>query len=357
MEITAEYIERLKKKKNTSMENIRYMYQLWQEKKEIEKDMAYTIYRRAQRMENCLSYWKWDLYKKNKVMNLKIVSRCKDMFCPNCRTVGIYKAIKNFAPHFRKMLIFDYRPCLMTLTVPNIKREYLAEEIDNMNKAFSKLWRWLNRPFTKNGSNHGGYKGRIFDAVGAIKAVEVTVQKSDWSYFNLHFHVIIFIDGYSPFDFKKYIPGGYQYRSNSNIFYSDADLFIQKLWKMAYDNKVISEFGDASDNWEDNYICDIRELVMPKGIFEVFKYCFKDVDIKNLDIFRDLFFGLKRKRLRQGYGEFYNVKLDDSEFGSDDCIENYLEFKDEIPKVLIQQHIDDMTKEFRDYKRISIKTG
>ncbi|GAH17938.1 unnamed protein product, partial [marine sediment metagenome] len=35
------------------------------------------------------------------------------------------------------------------------------------------------------------------------------------------------------------------------------------------------------DNWEDNYICDIRELVMPKGLFEVFKYCFKDVDIKN----------------------------------------------------------------------------
>ena len=70
MEITAEYIERLKKKKNTSMENIRFMYQLWSEYKEIEKNIAYTIYRRAERMENCLSYWKWDKYQKNKVMNL-----------------------------------------------------------------------------------------------------------------------------------------------------------------------------------------------------------------------------------------------------------------------------------------------
>jgi len=97
-------------------------------------------------------------------------------------------------------------PYLMTLTVPNIKREFLNEEIDNMNKAFIQLWRWLNKPFTKNGSYCGGCKGRLFEAVGAVKAVEVTVQKSDYNYFNLHFHVIIFIDGYSPFDFNKPFP-------------------------------------------------------------------------------------------------------------------------------------------------------
>lgn len=353
MEITQEYIERLKKKKNTSMENIRYMQMLWLENKEIEKNMAYTIYKRAERMENCLSYWKWDFYRKNKVMNLKVVSRCKDLFCPNCRTVAVYKAIKNFSDCFYKMLISGYRPYLMTLTVPNIKRQFLSEEIDNMNKAFFKLWRWLNRPFTKNGSNHGGYKDRLFDAKGAVKTIEVAVQKSDYDYFNLHFHVIIFLD--NPFIgyFHKYIPGGYQYRSKSNIFYSDADIFIQKLWKMAYDRRIISEFGDVSDSWKDNYICDIRELDMPKGIFEVFKYCFKDVDIKNLDIFRDLFFGLKRKRLRQGYGELYNFKADEG-FGLEDSIENYLEFKDETPEVLIHQYINDMTEKYRDYKKVSI---
>ena len=190
--------------------------------------------------------------------------------------------------------------------------------------------------------------------MGAVKTVEVTVQKSNWSYFNLHFHVIIFIDGYSPIDFNKYIPGGYQYKSNSNIFYSDADIFIQKLWTMAYKCRKISEFGGVSDNWEDNYICDIRELVMPDGIREVFKYCFKDVDIKSFDIFCDLFFGLKRKRLRQGYGELYNVKFEESM--SDDCIENYLEFKDELPETLIHQQINDMTEKYGDYRKISIKT-
>ena len=46
----------------------------------------------------------------------------------------------------------------------------------------------------------------------------------------------------------KYVPGGYQCRSNSNIFYSDADIFIQKLWTMAYDRRTISEFGEVSDS-------------------------------------------------------------------------------------------------------------
>jgi len=285
-------------------------------------------------------------------MNLKVVSRCKDLFCPNCRNVGIYKAIKNFSPYFSQMIARGFMPCLMTLTVPNIKREFLSREIDNMNKAFVQTWRWLYKTFKKGGKYYGGYKDRVFDGVGAVKAIEVAVQKSDWNYFNLHFHVIIFIDGYIEALFNKYISSGYQYRSNCVIYYSDADIFIQKLWTMAYKDINISNFYEVSGNWEDNYICDIRELVMPKGIFEVFKYCFKDVDIKNIDILGDLYFGLKGKRLRQGYGELYNVKLEDN--GDEDCIENYLEFKDEIPEVLIHQYIEDMTRTYKDFKKISI---
>lgn len=352
MKLTEKYFNKLKERKNESIKNIGYMYQLWQRYKEVDKNIAYTIYKRTQRMENCLSYWKWDFYRENKVMNLKIVKRCKDLFCPNCRNVSMYKAIKNFYRYFFQLIERGFMPCLMTLTVPNIKREYLKEEIENINNAFIQLWRWLYRPFKENGKYGGGYKDRLFDAVGAVKAVEVTVQKSDWDYFNLHLHVMIFIDGYSENYFIKHIPGGYQRRTNSYIFYSDADTFIQKLWTMAYGGKKIFEFCDVSDNWEDNYICDIRELSIDGGLYEVFKYCFKDTDIKSLDIFEDLLFGLKGKRLRQGYGELYNAKLDD--YYNDDCIENYLEFKDEIPEVLINKYIDDMNEKYGDYKKVSI---
>ncbi len=166
---------------------------------------------------------------------------------------------------------------------------------------------------------------RKFELRPKNTAKSIIPSKVSYNYFNLHFNVITFIDGYNENYFYKYIPGDYQYKTNSQIYYSDADVSIQKLWTMACRCKKISEFGSVSDNWEDNYICDIRELVVPEGIREVFKYCFKDVDIKNLDIFRYLYFGLKGKRLRQGYGELYNVKLEENK--SDDCIENYLEFK------------------------------
>ncbi|GAI28850.1 unnamed protein product [marine sediment metagenome] len=78
------------------------------------------------------------------------------------------------------------------------------------------------------------------------------------------------------------------------------------------------------------------------------------MDIKNQEIFKDLFFGIARKRLRQGYGELYNVEVDDRDIRDDDCIENYLEYKDEEPKVAANRYISDMTEKYRDYKKISI---
>ncbi len=92
---------------------------------------------------------------------------------------------------------------------------------------------------------------------------------------------------------------------------------------------------------------------MLKGVYEVFKYCFNDLDMKSQEIFKDLYFGLKRKRLRQGYGELYNVKVDDRDISSDD-IKNYLGFKDEEPEVVSNKYIEDMTEKYRDYKKISI---
>ena len=354
MEFSNEHFLKLKNKKKIAMKNAGFFYALSSEFAERNKQISDSFYRRAERILNCLSYWEWDKYEINKVLKLRKVSRCKDIFCPNCRSVNVHKAIINFAPAFNRMMAYRYNPYFMTLTVPNIKRECLDKEIDKMNRAFIRLWRWLYKQFSKNGEYYGGYKERLFDAKGAIKVLEVTLQKSDWNYFNLHFHVIVFLENDFEGHFFKTIDGGYQYKSKRYIYYSDADIFIQKLWTMAYKGKDISFFFEASGDWQDNYICDIRELSMPKGIYEVFKYCFKDLDIRNQEIFRDLYFGLKRKRLRQGYGELYNVKVDDRDIRSDDCIENYLEFKDEEPEVMANKYIEDMTKKYKDYKKISI---
>ena len=345
-------------KKEIAKKNIDFFYILSNEyKKNNRKLFAYTLYKRAERIKNCLNHWESDLYKKNGLLTVKKVYRCKDMFCPNCRTQNVGKAIFKFYPITEKMKICGYNPYLMTLTVPNVELVNLSDEIKIMNKAFKQLWRWLYKPFYKNGSYYGGYKERMFDCIGAVKALEVTVQKSNSNFFHVHFHVIVFLDKVNDDLFFKDIPGGYQYRTESYIYYSQADVLLQKLWKMAYDAKTINEFGNASDDWHDNYICDIRELKMPYGIFEVFKYCFKDIDIKNLEIFKYMFFGLKGKRQRQGYGRLYNIKIDDKDLNDDensaDDISNYLEYKDEIP-VAINNNLKEMTEKYGGYKKISI---
>jgi hypothetical protein len=42
------------------------------------------------------------------------------------------------------------------------------------------------------------------------------------------------------------------------------------------------------------------------------------------------------------------------DIGSDD-VKNYLEFKDEEPKVIAHKYIEDMAEEYRDYRKFSIK--
>jgi len=93
---------------------------------------------------------------------------------------------------------------------------------------------------------------------------------------------------------------------------------------------------------------------LPYSIYEVIKYCFKDLDIRSQEVFRDLYFGLKRKRLRQVYGELYNIKIDNRDILDDDCIKNYLENKNEEPEVVANKYIEDMTEKYGDYKKFSI---
>jgi len=66
---------------------------------------------------------------------------------------------------------------------------------------------------------------------------------------------------------------------------------------------------------------------------------------------------LKEEDQDKGYGQLCNIKVDDSSISSDDCIENYLGFEDEEPKVVVNNCISDMTEKHRNYRKISIKNN
>lgn len=325
---------------------------------------GYTLHKvfndKYNRLNECLNFWLWNKYEKNKLLDLQRVNRCMDRFCPNCRSVSISQALVNFSPKFKHMIDQDYLPFMITLTIPNVSGEELEKTINKMNKSFQKFNRWFNKDLSEKGC----YKNRLFEIPGMIKALEVTVQKDNWNMYHPHFHCIAFLKVDDLSIFNKYLPGPFSRKNNSYILYSDADIQVQKLWKFAYDNIRISEYEKYPDTFEYDekvqaytyYQCDIRPLEMPGGIYEVFKYTFKDSDIYTQDNFETLYFALYRKRLRQGHGELYNLELDcEGEIDKDkESLEEYLLVdKKETPEEIITRELQTLNKEYHEYKKIS----
>jgi len=52
-------------------------------------------------------------------------------------------------------------------------------------------------------------------------------------------------------------------------------------------------------------------------------------------------------------GSCNNLKADNMDISSDD-VKNYLELKDEEPKIVANRYIEDMTEKYEDYKKFSI---
>lgn len=357
MKLKNDYFIKLKVKKDIANLNACYLEKLGNEIKKNDYYGYLSLIKRAERIRNCLSYWEWDRYNKNKVLDLVRVSRCKDLFCPNCRMFSVSRALVNFQPFFKKQVILGRRPFLLTLTIPNEKAEELRNTINRLNKGFYTLWRWLYYPVSKKDSSIMGFKNRLFDVRGAVKVLELTVQKSDYNYFHVHIHAIVFLNNLFEGDFIKDIPGGYQKKTGRFIYYSKADIFIQKLWRLAFDNENIKEFNNLSDDWQSNYICDIRELEIPNGLYEVFKYCFKDSDIKDYDVFKNIFYGLRGKRIRQGYGELLGLNKLESNFKKDDYVDNdrvedYLKFSED-PERYYSNIILGVVNDFKEYTKVS----
>lgn len=125
---------------------------------------------------------------------------------------------------------------------------------------------------------------------------------------------------------------------------------------MAFDKIKIKQFKNLSDDWQSNYICDIRELEISEGLYEVFKYCFKDVDIKNYMVFKNLYYGLSNKRTRQGYGELLGLNKLEDNFKKDvymegESIKDYLKFYED-PEQYHASAILDMVNKCKDYIKI-----
>lgn len=343
MKLENEYFLGLKNKKNIALRNVGFLKMMSKD-----KDLYFqksALLNRAERITNCLTFWEWARYDLKKVLDLKKVSRCKDVYCPNCRRFNIGKYLVKNMPVFADLISQGYSAYMMTLTVPNVEADELKKTIEVMNKSFKLFYSVLS-------SNLNKYKldKRLFDLVGAIKSIEVTYNYKAGT-FHPHFHIIVFMENEQIEDFCKCEPGGYQIKTQKYIYYSEADLFIQQLWTKVFyslNNNGIKNF----DN--DEFLrCDIQQIELPEGIFEVFKYVFKDSNIQNLFTFKTVFEALANKKLRQGYGLLYNVsEIEEPDKLVDDCEDEYITSDDEFE---IENFRDILTviNKYPDYVKVS----
>lgn len=313
--------------------------------------------KKSERLAECLDYWEWDKYQENKLLDLRRVNRCMDRFCPNCRSIALSTALSKFRPANKEMLNRGYRPYIITLTVPNVPGDELEKTIRKMNASFRKFNEWLYHV------NHKAFKDRLFRMSACVKSLEVTIQKDNYNMYHPHFHCIAYLTDIKSEDiFNKHIEGPYSKRYRRYLKYSDADLQIMKLWNFAYENIRITNYSAYPDYFkydfkEDKYLyyqCDIKELD-EFGVYEVFKYTFKDSDIHKQDNFETLYFALEGKRLRQGHGELYRLSDLDCEGEIDkekESIEYYLE-KEETPEIIYHRELKVLIKDYHDYRKIS----
>lgn len=345
MDFTNEVLKEIQDKKSYNKTYSKYYYGLSKEYIGFNLPVrSKNILNKSDRINDCMNLWLWDVYHKNKVMDLQKVNRCMDRFCPNCRKLSLASSIHNLRPTFTDLIQQGYFPYLLTLTVPNVPGEELRDTIDRLNKAYYKFYTLMSKTGKK------GFKDRFITLDASLKVLEVTVNNKERTY-HPHLHVMAFSLTYDENLFDKKYLGPYSNKRNLFTYYSDMDYQIMKLWTLCYDGVSCTHknYSSLQDDWTSLYLCDIREMDY-KGIFEVLKYTFKDTDIKNYYNFKYIFLALEGKRIRQGYGLLYNIKVEDASMG--DLQDLQLDIK-ENPEQLLTREINTLITTYHDYQKIS----
>lgn len=313
---------------------------------------------RSNEISNCLNYWEWDLYKKNKIMDLQKVNRCKSRFCPNCKQLDISKFIHKF-----RSIIEDYQKdyyfYFLTLTIPSVSENDLEITLSKLNKAFAKFKELYCYPkITVSGKkSKKAFQDRLIDISGGIRVLEITYNKING--YHPHYHIFIMTKEQIPENImkKKHI-ARYSTNRKKIDLKSDLEKQISKVWAEVWYNTKIK---DSEYNLSDVYFdkdngykvleVDLREFD-ERGIYETIKYTFKDSEIMNFYVFETLYFALYGKRIRQGFGILYNLKIDDTELETGEQQDLILEFE-ETPEKLITKKIIELLTDYREYKKIS----
>lgn len=355
MEFTNDNLRKMRTKHKTY--NIKYSNYFFRMSKEF---FNKNFVNRSDDLRNCLNYWHWDLYQENKLLDLKTVNRCKSRFCPNCKLLDISR----FIHKFRDIIDTNkekYNFYFLTLTIPSCSPGDLEDTLKKLNKSFARLKEMYSYDkLTPTGKkSKKAYHNRLIDLAGGIRVLEITYNFTNG--YHPHYHIFVMTEKPIPYDLlrKKHI-ARYSKKRKSVDLKSDLELQISRKWaEIWYDTKVSKKDYKPHNTYFNEELgykileVDFREFD-EKGIYETIKYTFKDTDITTYEVFKTLYFSLYGKRMRQGFGVLYNLKIDDDELevGEQQGLE--LEIA-ENPVDLITRGLTELLTTYKDYKKISRK--
>lgn len=218
---------------------------------------------------------------------------CNNRFCPFCSWL---KAKRTAFELLELIKVVEYTEKLafifITLTVPNVPKESLREEIENFNISFNRLWKTKEfKAFNK----------------GFIRKLEITYNKERNDY-HPHFHLVVAVN-------KSYFKSR-NYMSKRRLL---------ELWQRATRNPAITQV--------DIKPCRMNTI---KQVMELATYSAKQGDLySSKEVFDGFYEGLYRKKLLVYNGIFkeYKKKIDTGEVDPAQVIE-------------LNQLLEEATKEF-----------
>lgn len=350
MDYTNEILEDIKSKKDT----YNSLYSKWYYG--MSEEFNQNRYKkRSDRIGSCMDLWHWDLYKNNKLLDLQKVNRCNNnRFCPNCKLLDISKFIHKFREVYGDYLTRGYHFYMLTLTIPSVPGTDLKSTLDKLSKSFRKF----TEKYVYDYDNVKSFKDRTFKFQGGIKVLEITYNQHKG--FHPHYHCVVFTNYKIPEELlRKFIKGKYSDKRKEFNYKSLIDIEISKLWSMIWYNERLSQSNiDKIDfHPRDKYFKDDKKVLETdfieldeNGIYEVFKYTFKDTDIQNYYVFKTLVNSLEGKRIRQGFGELFALQCEDIDEG--EIQELSLEIE-ENPVSLLTYEINELITTYRSYRKIS----
>lgn len=259
-----------------------------------------AIRSRAERIILCHEFWSGDMYRLQRVYDVKRVQFCHDRFCVNCQHLKQAKRMMIYTPII-EALRENYDLYHLVLTVPNVKGKYLNGVLNSMSASFQKLTRYF--------SGNAKIKGVDFSQYGYVGAVRCfEIVSNPWDDYHPHLHCLLVLK--KNIGLNKYIINDFSY--NYGLFtgrkFCDLEILIQKIWWLLINvNKVqLAKINVVPEG----YSCTL-DLTEDKQWHEVFKYVTKltkdGAPCLEYDQFKTLFFALDKRRIFQGYGFFYDL--------------------------------------------------